>query len=329
MPLCYGLQTSQTPRDPSTRSQALQEAQVCTTGPTKVNTYAAMTTPQKIGQMPDARALIALFNHRARKSLGQHFLISDQTLRVIADAASHPYMLEVGPGPGALTAALLARPCERLWAVDADANAVASVGEHIAPLVSGERLRLVEGDILRFELPEGFEDWVLVGNLPYNISTQIFFRMLDHWRPFPKRAVLMFQREVADRFLGTPETRPDHGALALIAQMYFEIEMLIEVPPEAFRPPPKVHSAVLVFTPRPEPLLPGPLLGPFRALVKAAFAQRRKTLANNLQTLWGLGKGRVTETLSALGLNPAARAEALTLADFCALTRALYAPDAA
>jgi 16S rRNA (adenine1518-N6/adenine1519-N6)-dimethyltransferase len=288
-----------------------------------------MTTPQKLVSLPDARALIALFNHRARKSLGQHFLINDHVLRVIADKASHPYMLEVGPGPGGLTAALLARPCERLWAVDADGNAVASLGEHVAPLVvPRERLVLVEGDILRFELPAEMEDWVLVGNLPYNIGTQIFFRMLDHWRPYPKRAVLMFQREVADRFLGTPETRPDHGALALIAQMYFEIEMLIEVPPEAFRPPPKVDSAVLVFTPRPEPLLEQPLLVPFRALVKAAFAQRRKTLANNLQALWGLGKGRVTETLSALGLNPAARAEALTLDEFCALTRALYSPPA-
>jgi 16S rRNA (adenine1518-N6/adenine1519-N6)-dimethyltransferase len=271
---------------------------------------------------------VSLFSHRARKSLGQHFLIHEPTLRAIADAAAYPTLLEIGPGPGALTAALLPR-CERLYAVDTDPASLTSLTEHLQPLAP--HLTPIHADILRFDLPEGLTDWALVGNLPYNIATQIFFRMLDRWRPWPRHAVLMFQREVALRFLGSPETRADHGALAMVAQFFFTVDLLLSVGPHAFLPPPAVDSAVVRFVPR-QPPLPEALHGPFRALVKAAFAQRRKTLANNLQGLWGLTKPRVQAHLTTLGLSAAARAEALTLDHFCALTAAFSpapSPDAA
>jgi 16S rRNA (adenine1518-N6/adenine1519-N6)-dimethyltransferase len=270
--------------------------------------------------LPSPRSLISLFSHRARKSLGQHFLINEPTLRTIAAAAAYPTLLEVGPGPGALTAALIPH-CQHLLAVDADPASISSLTDHLLP--HAPHLSPFHADILRFELPPDFTDWALVGNLPYNISTQIFFRMLDHWRPLPHHAVLMFQREVGARFLGSPETRPDHGALAMISQFYFSIELLLEVPPGAFLPPPSVHSSVIHFTPRTPPL-PLPLHAPFRALVKAAFAQRRKTLANNLLNLWSLPKATIQQHLIDLGFPPNARAEALEIEHFCALTESLY-----
>lgn len=246
----------------------------------------------------------------ADKRLGQHFLLDPSILRRIAAAAGEladATVLEVGPGPGGLTRALLEAGAARLVAVERDPRFV----EHLGALqaASGGRLEVVEGDALAFD-PCALGDAVrIVANLPYNVGTPLLFRWLDRLDCL-ERMVLMFQKEVALRLVAAPGTA-DYGRLGVMAQLACRVERLFDLPPAAFTPAPKVSSCVLRLTPlpdRPEPELRRALA----AVTRAAFGQRRKMLRQSLKALGG----DPLPLLAAAGIEPTRRAEELSLADF-------------
>lgn len=251
-----------------------------------------------------------------KKGFGQHFLVQASAIRAIVGAvlaSPAPRLLEIGPGPGVLTAPLLedGRP---LWAVELDPEAVALLDRRFRDQA---HFHLLPGDAVRVPLPEG-GPFAVAGNLPYNASTAILARFLLEPVPW-ERMVFMFQLEVARKLAGEPGTK-DYGPLSVLAQLTCRVTRLLKLGPGAFRPAPKVDSAVLVFEPRAgAPALadrPGLL-----AFLHQAFAHRRKTLANNLQ---GRAPGdRIQAALAAAGLDPAVRAEAIPPASWPALYEAL------
>ncbi|MEY2853721.1 MAG: hypothetical protein RL030_853 [Pseudomonadota bacterium] len=254
---------------------------------------------------------------RARKRFGQHFLHDKQVLQRIVDAvAPQPgdTLLEIGPGTGALTAALLAR-VPSLDAVEIDRDLAQSLRERWP-----ERVRLHEGDALDFDYAAlGTQRGAklrVIGNLPYNVSTPLLFRLLkavDHITDLH----VMLQKEVVDRMAAAAGS-DDYGRLTVMLAPRLSIERLFDVGPGAFSPPPRVWSAVARLTVLPEPRFPlHPLFGP---LVAAAFSQRRKTLRNSLRAM-------VTpEDFQAAGVDPGARPETLEPRQFAALA-ALARPD--
>ncbi len=242
---------------------------------------------------PTAAALVRAYEGRARKRFGQHFLVSDGIIaRIVAAAELGPsvHVVEIGPGPGVLTAALLATGA-RVSAVELDRDCAA----HIR--ASFPDVELVEGDAATVPLPVGDEPWVCVSNLPYNVGTRILMRLLDLERP-PQRLVLMLQREVAERLVAPVGSR-QRGSLSVAVQARAAGRRLFRVPPGAFSPPPKVESAVVLLTPRGVPLPPG-----FDALLRAGFAMPRKTLRNNLRASFGDAATALSGELS--GRRPAA-----------------------
>lgn len=245
---------------------------------------------------------------KAKKAFGQNFLVNEGAVRLIVDtalASPAPALLEIGPGPGVLTAPLLAdgRP---LWAVDLDPDAIAVLQGRF-----GDRthFHLLQGDAVRMPWPED-GPFAVVGNLPYNAATPILSRLL--LEPFPwERLVLMFQLEVAQKIAGKPGTK-DYGPLSVLAQTTTKVTRLMKLGPGSFRPAPKVDSAVLLF----EPLAGAPDLARRRALLDLlhrAFANRRKTLANNLR------EEGFEAALNAAGLSPGLRAEAIAPAQWLPL----------
>jgi 16S rRNA (adenine1518-N6/adenine1519-N6)-dimethyltransferase len=255
---------------------------------------------------------------RHKKRFGQNFLRDPGTVdKILAAAALQPEdrVLEIGPGLGALTDRLLAQ---------AGAVEVMEVDRELAEQMrrrGAANLTVHEGDALRlaWETLLLAPPYKLVANLPYNISSQILFRVLEH-RPLFSRLVLMFQKEVGDRLCAPPGSR-DYGILSVFCQLWFDIRRVATVPPGAFYPPPKVTSAVLLFTPLAAPrvfVADEPL---FRRVVKGAFAQRRKTLRNTL-TAAGFTVEQVAAALAAAGIDPARRGETLDLAEFARLAEA-------
>ncbi len=253
----------------------------------------------------------------ADKRLGQHFLVDPAILARIA-AAAEPLagvtVVEVGPGPGGLTRALLATDAVRVVAVETDRRCVAALDELVA--ATGDRLRVVAGDALALDRRElAAPPTAIVANLPYNIATELIVR----WLRAPAgmvRLVLLVQREVAARLAAAPGT-PAYGRLSVLAQWAARVEALFELPPGAFRPPPKVHSRVVRLTPYLEPPVPA-RLATLERVTAAAFGQRRKMLRSSLKSL-GCDPGALC---AAAGIDPARRAETLTLAEFAALADA-------
>jgi 16S rRNA (adenine1518-N6/adenine1519-N6)-dimethyltransferase len=249
---------------------------------------------------------------RAKKRLGQNFLVNEGAIATIVGAAlgsTAPRLLEIGPGPGVLTERLLAdgRP---LWAVDLDPEACALLRERFA---ATPHFHLEEGDAVRIHLPEG-EPWSVVGNLPYNAATPILARLLTEGIPWDRMA-LMFQLEVAQKLMGEPGTKA-YGPLSVLAQLCARLTRLVKLGPGSFRPAPKVDSAVVQFEPRPD----APSLAERRALLSVlhrSFAHRRKTLANNWQGCLP------AEALAEAGLAPMLRAEVITPSDWLSATRHL------
>jgi 16S rRNA (adenine1518-N6/adenine1519-N6)-dimethyltransferase len=218
-----------------------------------------------------------------KKSLGQHFLTDSGAAQAIAEALEPlpegGRCLEIGPGQGALTRWLLLRPGLQLWVCERDDRFAAALPGRFAAL-SG---RVLHRDVLALreaDLPPG--PLVLCGNFPYNISSQIVFWMLDHRELFPKM-VGMFQREMALRICAGPGSR-DYGIISVLVAAWYRAEYLFELPPQAFDPPPKVHSAVIRLERRQREPLPDE--GRFRLLVRTAFQQRRKKLRNALAALY-------------------------------------------
>lgn len=218
---------------------------------------------------------------RAKKSLGQHFLTSEEIAARIAASlrltAPTP-VLEIGPGMGILTRHLMEDPNVRLAAVEIDDESVAYLREHMPTL------RVVEGDFLKMDLTTVFPDassFAVIGNFPYNISSQIFFRILEYKDRIPLVAG-MLQKEVAER-LASPPGSKDYGILSVFLQAYYDVEYLFSVPPTVFNPPPKVNSGVIRLCRNKVAALDCDERL-FRAVVKTAFNQRRKTLRNSLKS---------------------------------------------
>ncbi len=255
---------------------------------------------------------------RAKKRLGQHFLSDPRLLARIADAlgaTAADTVIEIGPGRGALTAALLER-AGRVIAIELDRD--------LAPILRERwkdepRFTLVEGDVLAQDLGAlAGGPYLLAGNVPYNITTPILFHAMR--RPRPARAVYLVQREVADR-LCAPPGGEDYGALSVNVQALARAELLFGVPARAFSPPPKVESAVVRITPSDDPVVGEAEEESFRLLVQGAFGLRRKQLRRVVRTLWSLEAAEADAVLGRARLEGDARPEVLGAADFARLLR--------
>jgi 16S rRNA (adenine1518-N6/adenine1519-N6)-dimethyltransferase len=269
---------------------------------------------------------------RPRKALGQHFLADVNLLdRIVAalDPVPGELVLEIGPGPGTLTARLLAAGM-RVVAIEKDGRLARELGTWNAERGTGA-LRVVEGDALRLDWRSLLEDrldvprsalrvprWKCIGNIPYAITSPLIERALTP--PWPARIVFLVQAEVADRLAARPGTRA-YGALSVGVQAVCRVERLFTVRPGAFRPPPRVHSAVVRLTPLAEPLVGPAEQMALRAFVTACFARRRKQLRNVLAGVRGWAPAAAVATLEALGIDPTARPETLAPREFVALLR--------
>jgi len=271
--------------------------------------------------LPPLRDIIRRFDLRAKKSLGQNFLLDLNLTGRIARAAGpldNVTVIEVGPGPGGLTRALLAEGALRVVAVERDRCCVAALQE-LAEHHPG-RLVVIEGDALDFDPSPhlGPGPARIVANLPYNIATALLVRWLsiEPWPPFYDSLTLMFQREVAARICARPGDG-SYGRLSVLAGWRTEARILFDVKPSAFVPPPKVVSSVVRLVPRREPLACRRAL--LERVTAAAFGQRRKMLRASLR---GLGVDPAAWLVRA-GIDPTRRAEEIDVAGFVALANAL------
>jgi 16S rRNA (adenine1518-N6/adenine1519-N6)-dimethyltransferase len=276
-----------------------------------------------IDHLPPLRDVIRRHDLIAKKSLGQNFLLDLNLTARIARAAGPLQgvtVVEIGPGPGGLTRALLALGAEKVIAVERDDRAIAALSEVGAHYP--ERLAVVPGDAMQFDpRPQlGGGPARIVANLPYNIATALLVGWLtvEPWPPWYDQLVLMFQREVAERIVA-PAGGKSYGRLAVLTQWRCEAKILFDVAPSAFVPPPKVTSSVIRLVPRPSPLACDPRL--LQRVTEAAFGQRRKMLRQSLKSL---GTDPLP-LLEATGIEPTARAEEIPVEGFVALTNALAA----
>ncbi|MGB5864451.1 MAG: 16S rRNA (adenine(1518)-N(6)/adenine(1519)-N(6))-dimethyltransferase RsmA [Sulfitobacter sp.] len=272
-----------------------------------------------IDNLPPLRQVITDHNLQARKSLGQNFLLDLNLTAKIARQAgdlTQCDVLEIGPGPGGLTRGLLSEGARRVLAIEKDGRCLPALAQ-IAAAYEG-RLQVIEGDALEVDPLAYLTPPIRVAaNLPYNIGTELLVRWLTppQWPPFWQSLTLMFQREVAERIVAKPGSKA-YGRLAVLAQWRADAQIVINLPPEAFTPPPKVSSAVVHLTALPAPRFPADAAVLSRT-VAAAFNQRRKMLRSALK---GIAPD-IEDRLIAAGLKPTERAEQISLEEFCALAR--------
>ena len=268
-------------------------------------------------ELPPLREVIRRHGLGARRALGQNFLLDLNLTGRIARAAApleQVDVVEIGPGPGGLTRALLLAGARHVFAIERDARCMAALAE-LAAAFPG-RLTLVEGDALEIDPARlAPAPRKIVANLPYNIATPLLLGWLRDIAAY-ESLTLMFQKEVARRLAAAPRSK-DYGRLSVTAQWRCQVRALFDIPPRAFVPPPKVTSTVVRLVPRAEPLAPCRAPDLERVLA-AAFGQRRKMLRQSLKTL---GDG-AEALIAAAGVAPTARAEELSVAEFCALARA-------
>lgn len=258
-------------------------------------------------------------NARPKKSFGQHFLHEKRYIERIVSAVApklEDVVVEIGPGEGALTLPLLAA-AGKLTAIELDTDLIPDLQARAAAV--GE-LRIIHSDVLKVDFTalareQGVARLRIAGNLPYYISSPILFHCVDHAAAIQDMH-FMLQKEVVDRMAAEPGSKV-YGRLSVMLQLACRVEPLFTVPPGAFRPPPKVDSAVVRVTPLPEAERHDADQDRVYAVVKAAFAQRRKTLGNALRQLMG------SEAIEAAGIDPKARAETLAPLDFVRLAKAL------
>jgi 16S rRNA (adenine1518-N6/adenine1519-N6)-dimethyltransferase len=278
--------------------------------------------------LPPLREVVAAHGLEPRRALGQNFLFDLNLTRKIARAAGPlegVAVVEVGPGPGGLTRALLSEGAGKVIAIERDARALGALTE-IAAHWPG-RLEIIEGDALSVA-PRMLVDRAghmpvrIVANLPYNIATALLVGWLETepWPPFYDRLTLMFQREVAERIVATPKNRADYGRLAVLAGWRAQARILFDIPPAAFVPAPKVTSSVVELIPRarPEPCDAATL----SALAQAAFGQRRKMLRQSLKGFAAARGLDLPALVATAGLDPTMRAEEVDVTGFVALARA-------
>ncbi|MEJ7812928.1 MAG: 16S rRNA (adenine(1518)-N(6)/adenine(1519)-N(6))-dimethyltransferase RsmA [Gemmatimonadaceae bacterium] len=273
---------------------------------------------------PDGRNARATYP-RPRKSLGQHFLSDPRILGRIADGlelTGRETVLEIGPGRGGLTDILASR-AGRVLAIELDRMLAEQLRRRYA---GSERVTVIEADVLAVDLGAlGGSEYVLVGNVPYYITTPILFHAMRP--PRPRRAVYLVQREVAERLVAQPGTG-EYGALTVNVAAFARVELLFRVPAGAFRPPPKVESAVVRVTPLDAPLLPMGDEERFRKLVQGAFAFRRKQMRRVVRSLASVDAGVADTILANALVAPDVRPETLTPMQFAELLRALDAERA-
>jgi 16S rRNA (adenine1518-N6/adenine1519-N6)-dimethyltransferase len=252
----------------------------------------------------------------ALKKFGQHFLSDERILGAIVDALApgpNDTVVEIGPGRGSLTDILAARS-KRVIAVEIDRALAKLLRDRY---VGRPNVEIVEGDFLEADLGgTAGDDFLLIGNVPYNITTPIVFRALEP--PMPKRSVFLVQREVAERMAAREDTE-SYGALSVNVAAVASVEQVLTVPASAFRPPPKVESAVVRLTPRARPLVPLDQLPAFRVFVQAAFGLRRKQMQRVLRTARGLSAEEAAALLDRAGIEQAARPEVLSPEKFAEL----------
>lgn len=246
---------------------------------------------------------------RAKKHLGQHFLTDQNIARNIVDSLSfedYKKVLEVGPGMGVLTKFLLEKDSE-IYVAEIDQESIVYLKKHYPKL---EEQHFV-GDFLKINIPEVFnEELAVIGNFPYNISSQILFKIIDNFQFVPEMSG-MFQKEVAERTAAKPRTK-DYGILSVLVQAYYDVEYLFTVHENVFNPPPKVKSGVIRMTRNQKDGLAGNEIL-FKQIVKAGFGQRRKKMSNALKVL-GIPENMKSHPFLDI------RAEELSVADFIAFT---------
>lgn len=280
-----------------------------------------MSVPLAADGLPPLREVIRAHGLSARKSLGQNFILDLNLTGRIARAAgplTDRTIVEVGPGPGGLTRALLAEGAARVVAIERDERCIEALAE-VAARYPG-RLEVVAGDALRIDAAALLDGpAAIVANLPYSVATVLLVNWLtlDHWPPWYERMTLMFQREVADRIVAAPGSK-SYGRLSVLAQWRAHAKVLFNLPPEAFTPSPKVASSLVQLVPRPRPE-PSCRVAALERVTGAAFGQRRKMLRASLKQL----TPRPEPFLEMIGARPEMRAEELTVAQFAALALAL------
>ncbi len=272
-----------------------------------------------LGDLPPLREVIRELGLSAKKSLGQNFILDLNLTGRIARAAGPldgVTVVEIGPGPGGLTRALLSEGAARVIAVEKDPRclpALDSIGSHWPG-----KLTVIEGDALTADWPSLIcpgGTVRIVANLPYSVATPLLLGWVktEPWPPWWDRMVLMFQREVAERIVAAPGEKT-YGRLSILSQWRCESRILFNLPARAFTPPPKVDSAIVEFRPRAKPMQVGQTQM-LEQLTATAFGQRRKMLRASLKALPGS-----LEALADIGIDPSARAEQINVTDFCRLS---------
>jgi 16S rRNA (adenine1518-N6/adenine1519-N6)-dimethyltransferase len=276
-----------------------------------------------IDSLPPLRQVIDTHGIAAKKSLGQNFLLDLNLTAKIARLAgdlSACDVLEIGPGPGGLTRGLLAEGARKVLAIEKDSRCMPALAE-IGAAYPGQ-LEVINGDALQVDpLAHLTPPIRIAANLPYNVGTELLIRWLTpmDWPPFWSSLTLMFQKEVAQRIVAQPGSKA-YGRLAILSQWRTDTQIVLHLPPEAFSPPPKVHSAVVHLTALPEPRFPADAKTLERVVAKA-FNQRRKMLRAALK---GIAPD-LEDRLIASGIKPTDRAETVSLEQFCALARNIKA----
>ena len=267
--------------------------------------------------MIDIKRITAQYNFKTAKALGQNFLTDEFIMDAIVEGlqvTKDDTVIEIGPGVGVLTG-LAADECGKLVAIELDDRLIPILHENLAGYFNVE---IVHGDVLNTDLTQYAEKPVILGNLPYYITTPILMKFIEDNVPM-KAAVFMIQKEVAEKLTAAPGSA-NYGVLAVIMQQFFDITYVAEAPPEAFMPAPKVTSQVVRLVPNEARREELNSQETFIALVKKAFSQRRKTLANSLSGWKGMDKAAAAAWLSENGIDPQRRPETLSPEEFTKLS---------
>ncbi len=271
---------------------------------------------KNIAILPPVSSVLKQYNITANKKLGQHFLfdlnLTDKIVRNSGIIEGH-CIIEIGPGPGALTRSILAANPKHLIAIDTDERFIKMLDETLKPVSNGI-LELIKEDALKFNYLNIEKPIKLISNLPYNISTQLLFLWLKNISHFAS-LTLMFQKDVADKIMAQPRTS-SYGKMSIISQRLCHIENICNLGPQAFSPPPKVDSSVLRFIPYKEPLFSANE-EKLDLILRTCFGLRRKTLKVSLKSIFS----NPEEILNRLSINPLARPEELNIEQFCLLSR--------
>ena len=273
---------------------------------------------EALEKLPPLRDILAHYDLLPQKKLGQNFLldlnITDKIARSAGPIAGHN-VLEIGPGPGGLTRSILKQGPRKFYAIEKDPRCLNALqGLRVA---AGGILELISADALSFDEATLEQPLKVIANLPYNIGTELIFKWLEELPRFSD-FTLMLQKEVAERIVAEPGGAA-YGKLSVMCQWKCETNILFNLPPEVFYPPPKVTSSVIHLKPRPAPLYPAAEES-LRKVVQAGFNQRRKMLRGSLKTL----SPEIEAQLESIGIAPTARPEDISIADFCKIARTLF-----